>query len=73
MGARQRNLSEVVRRTVRELEDEGMTTIDEEELIQRVTAATSQARESIEEVIKKLVNEGVLYAPRDGKIRRVQG
>ncbi|MFW9943575.1 MAG: minichromosome maintenance protein MCM [Candidatus Sifarchaeia archaeon] len=73
MGARQRNLSEVVRRTVRELEDEGMTTIDEEDLIQRVTAATSQARESIEEVIKKLVNEGVLYSPRDGKIRRVQG
>ncbi|MHA2600615.1 MAG: hypothetical protein AM324_000605 [Candidatus Thorarchaeota archaeon SMTZ1-83] len=70
MGARQRNLSEVVRRAVREMEDEGMTTIDEGELVQRVTTATSQARESIEEVISKLVDQGVLYRPRDGKIRR---
>ncbi|MHA2432045.1 MAG: ATP-binding protein, partial [Candidatus Thorarchaeota archaeon] len=72
MSTGDRNLSEVIRRTVREMEDEGTITIDEEALVQRIAAATSHARERIEEVIKKLLNEGVLYSPRDGKIKRPQ-
>jgi replicative DNA helicase Mcm len=70
LSATQRSLSATIRATIQEIEDEGMSTIDEEELIQRVAAATSRARESVEEVIRRMVDQGVLYTPSEGKIRR---
>jgi hypothetical protein len=53
------------------MEAEGSPVVSEDALIQRVTAM-GLSRERAEEVIKKLVAEGILFNPREGKIKRAQ-
>jgi replicative DNA helicase Mcm len=67
----QRNISDSIIKALRDLESEGTTTVDEEVLIQR-TIAMGHPRDRVEEMIKKLLADGILYSPRDGKIRHSQ-
>lgn len=67
----QRTSSQVILKTVEQMEDEGIANIDRDDLIQRVVSA-GIAREKAEEIIQKLVNDGLLYTPKTGKIRRVR-
>ena len=71
MSAAQRSSSDIILKAMRDLEAEGKSTVDQEVLIQRVVAM-GLAAERTEEVIRKLVAEGILFHPRDGKIKRIQ-
>ncbi len=67
----QRSISDSIIKALRDLESEGSSTVDEDVLIQR-TIAMGHARDRVEEMIKKLQADGILYSPRDGKIRHSQ-
>lgn len=71
MTAAQRSTSDIIIKAMRDLESEGMSTADKEIVIQRAIAM-GQARERAEEIIEKLLADGTLYSPREGKIRLSQ-
>jgi replicative DNA helicase Mcm len=71
MSAAQRSSSDIILKVMRDLESEGTSTIDEEALLQRVQSM-GLPRDRAEQVIKKLVAEGILFHPREGKVRRAQ-
>ncbi|MFW9798865.1 MAG: minichromosome maintenance protein MCM [Candidatus Thorarchaeota archaeon] len=71
MSASQRSSSDIIIKAMRDMEAEGTSTVGEEALIQRAVAM-GLPRERAEEVIKKLLAEGILYSPREGKIRHSQ-
>jgi DNA replicative helicase MCM subunit Mcm2 (Cdc46/Mcm family) len=71
MSASQRSSSDIILKAIRDMEAEGTPTVSEDALIQRVLTM-GLARERAEEVIRKLLAEGILFNPREGKIRRAQ-
>ncbi len=71
MSAAQRSSSDIILKVMKDLESEGTSTVDEEALLQRVQSM-GLPYEKAEQVIKKLVAEGILFHPREGKVRRAQ-
>ena len=71
MSASQRSSSDIIIKAIRDMESEGTSTVNRDALVQRVVSM-GLASEQAEEVIKKLLAEGILYSPRDGKIRHSQ-
>jgi replicative DNA helicase Mcm len=71
MSASQRSSSDIILKAMRDMEAEGTQTVSEDALLQRVLTM-GLSRERAEEVIRKLVAEGILFNPREGKIRRAQ-
>ena len=71
MSAAQRSTSDIILKAMRDMEAEGMTIVNEDALIQRVEAM-GLSKERAQEVIKKLLAEGILFNPREGKIGRTQ-
>ncbi len=71
MSAAQRSSSDIILKAMKDMEAEGSTTVNEEALLQRV-ATMGLPRDEAEEVVKKLVQEGILFNPREGKIKRAQ-
>jgi len=71
MSASQRSSSDVIIKAIRDIESEGTSTVNKDALVQRAVSM-GLAREQAEEVIGKLLAEGILYSPRDGKIRHSQ-
>jgi replicative DNA helicase Mcm len=71
MSAAQRSSSDIILKAMRDMEAEGTSTVNEDALIQRVEAM-GLSKERAQEVIKKLLAEGILFNPREGKIRRAQ-
>ncbi len=71
MSASQRSSSDVIIKAIRDIESEGTSTVNKDALIQRAVSM-GLAREQAEDVIDKLLAEGILYSPRDGKIRHSQ-
>jgi replicative DNA helicase Mcm len=71
MSAAQRSSSDIILKVMKDLESEGTSTVDEEALLQRVQSM-GLPRDRAEQVIKKLVAEGILFHPREGKVRRAQ-
>jgi replicative DNA helicase Mcm len=71
MSAAQRSSSDTILKAMRDLEAEGTSTVSHDILIQRVVSM-GLAAERAEEVIRKLVAEGILFHPREGKIKRIQ-
>ncbi len=71
MSASQRNVSDLIIKVMKDFEKEGISTVDEETLIKRVTDM-GVARERVEETLRKLLAEGILFNPRGGKIKRAQ-
>jgi len=71
MSAAQRSSSDIILKAMKDMEAEGSPVVSEDALLQRVTS-TGLPRERAEEVIKKLVAEGILFNPREGKIKRAQ-
>jgi replicative DNA helicase Mcm len=71
MSASQRSSSDVIIKAIRDIESEGTSTVNKDALVQRAVSM-GLAREQAEEVINKLLAEGILYSPRDGKIRHSQ-
>jgi replicative DNA helicase Mcm len=71
MSAAQRSTSDTILKAMRDLEAEGTSTVSEEELVARVETM-GLSRDRAEEVIKKLVSEGILFNPTHGKVKRAQ-
>ncbi len=71
MSAAQRSSSDIILKAMRDFEAEGINTVSEQALIERATSMGLSA-ERAAEIIRKLITEGVLFEPRDGKIRRIQ-
>jgi replicative DNA helicase Mcm len=71
MSAAQRSSSDIILKAIRDMEAEGTSTVSEDALLQRVLTM-GLSRERAEEVIRKLLAEGILFNPREGKIRRAQ-
>ncbi len=71
MSAAQRSSSDIILKAMRDFEADGTSTVTQDALIQRVVSM-GLAAERAEEVIRKLVAEGILFYPRDGRIKRIQ-
>jgi replicative DNA helicase Mcm len=71
MSAAQRSSSDVIIKAIRDMEADGTSTVNREALVQRAVSM-GLAKEQAEEVIEKLLAEGILYSPKDGKIRHSQ-
>ncbi len=71
MSASQRSSSDIILKAIKDLEAEGSSVVSEDALLQRV-ASLGISRERAEEVIKKLIAEGILFSPREGKLKRAQ-
>jgi FixJ family two-component response regulator len=71
MSASQRGSSDIIIKAIRDMESEGASTVNRDALVQRAVSV-GLAREQAEEVIDKLLAEGILYSPREGKIRHSQ-
>jgi replicative DNA helicase Mcm len=71
MSAAQRSSSDTILKVMRDMESEGISTISEEELIRRVEPL-GLSKERAEEVIRKLIAEGILFSPKHGKLKRAQ-
>lgn len=71
MSASQRGSSDIILKAMKDIESEGLSVIGEEELITRVETM-GLSRERAEEVIKKLLAEGILFNPTHGKLKRAQ-
>ena len=71
MSASQRSSSDIIIKAIRDMEAEGTSTVNRDALIQRAVSM-GLPRERAEEVIEKLLAEGILYSPREGKIRHSQ-
>ncbi len=69
MSAAQRSSSDIILKAMRDLEAEGISTVDENVLIERVTAM-GLAADRAREVLRKLLSEGILFEPRAGKLKR---
>ncbi|MCK5506880.1 MAG: minichromosome maintenance protein MCM [Thermodesulfovibrionia bacterium] len=69
MSTEKRQSSDVILKTMRDMEAEGSSTVSEEALIERV-GKMGLSREKVEEAIKKLQAEGILYSPTSGKLKR---
>jgi replicative DNA helicase Mcm len=72
MSAAQRTSSEIILQALRDFEDEGISVVSTDALIQRVVSM-GLAAETVERDIKKLVAEGFLFYPKgedQGKIKR---
>ena len=68
-SAEQRTTSQAILKAIESMEEEGITSIDREDLIQRV-ASKGLPRDKIESTIQKLINDGRLFTPKSGKIQR---
>ena len=71
MSAAQRSSSDIIIKAISDMEADGTSTVNRDALIERAVSM-GLAKEQAEEVIEKLLAEGILYSPRDGKIRRPQ-
>lgn len=71
MSASQRGSSDIIIKAIRDMEAEGSSTVNRDALVQKAVSM-GLAREQAEEVIEKLLSEGILYSPREGKIRHSQ-
>jgi replicative DNA helicase Mcm len=71
MSASQRSSSDVVIKALRDMEADGSSTVSRDALVQRAVSM-GLAKEQADEVIEKLLAEGILYSPKDGKIRHSQ-
>ncbi|MFW9931162.1 MAG: minichromosome maintenance protein MCM [Candidatus Thorarchaeota archaeon] len=71
MSSSQRSSSDVILKAMKDIESEGTSIVSEEELITRAETM-GLARERAEEVIKKLLAEGILFNPTHGKLKRAQ-
>ncbi|UCE10392.1 MAG: minichromosome maintenance protein MCM [Candidatus Thorarchaeota archaeon] len=69
MSAAQRSSSDKVLTAMKNLEEEGTSVVSEDVLIQRVVEM-GVPREAAEAVIRKLVTEGILFNPQEGKVKR---
>jgi replicative DNA helicase Mcm len=71
MSAEQRSSSDIIIKALRDMESEGTSTVNIDALIQRCVSM-GLSRERAEKVIEKLREDGILYSPREGKIRHSQ-
>ena len=71
MSASQRSSSDIIIKAIRDMEAEGTSTVNKDALVQKAVSM-GLAKEQAEEVIEKLLAEGILYSPREGKIRHSQ-
>ncbi|MFX1482017.1 MAG: minichromosome maintenance protein MCM [Promethearchaeota archaeon] len=71
MSAEQRSSSDIILKALRDMEAEGTSTVSLDALIQRAVSM-GLSRDRAENVINKLRDDGILYSPKEGKIRHSQ-
>lgn len=71
MSAAQRSSSDIIIKAMNDMESEGASTVNRDALIERAVSM-GLAKERADEIIEKLLADGTLYTPRDGKIKRSQ-
>jgi replicative DNA helicase Mcm len=71
MSAAQRGSSDIIIKAMKDLEAEGSSMVSEDVLLQRA-AALGLPSDRAQEAIRKLLQEGILFNPREGKIKRAQ-
>ena len=71
MSASQRSSSDIILKALNDMESEGATTVNSDALVERAVSM-GLAKERASEIIDKLLADGTLYSPRDGKIRRAK-
>jgi replicative DNA helicase Mcm len=71
MSSSQRGASDIILKALRDMEAEGTSTVNMDALIQRAVSM-GLAKEQAEGTIEKLLKEGDLYSPKEGKIRHSQ-
>ncbi len=72
MGAAQRSSSDIILKAMNDMESEGASTVNRDALIERAVSM-GLPKERANEIIEKLLVDGTLYSPRDGKISRPKG
>ena len=71
MDSGQRNDSDRIRRAMDDFESRGISVVSEEELLTMVESM-GVPRDRAESVLRKMINEGILFNPSTGKVKRVQ-
>ncbi len=71
MSASQRSSSDIILKAMKDMEAEGASVVSEDELITRVEGM-GLPKDRAEDVIKKLLAEGILFNPTHGKLKRAQ-
>ncbi|TFG35081.1 minichromosome maintenance protein MCM [Candidatus Thorarchaeota archaeon] len=71
MSAAQRSSSDIILKAIRDMETDGIPTVNRDALVERAVSM-GLAKERADEIIEKLLADGTLYSPRDGKIKRSQ-
>jgi replicative DNA helicase Mcm len=71
MSADQRGSTNIIIRAIHDLDPDGASPVNRDALVQRAVAM-GLAKEKVEEMIEKLLADGTLFAPKDGKIREAK-
>ncbi len=71
MSADQRGSVNKIMSALHDLDPDGTSSVDRDVLVQKAVSM-GLAREKVEEMIDKLLTDGTLFAPKDGKIREAK-
>jgi replicative DNA helicase Mcm len=71
MTADQRDSTTIITRALHDLDPDGNSSVNMDALVQRAVLM-GLTKEKAEKMIEKLLDEGTLYAPKDGKIRNAK-
>jgi len=71
MSASQRGSSDVIIKAIKDMEADGTSVVNTDALIQKAVSM-GLAQDKAEAVIQKLLVEGILYSPTEGKVGRVK-
>lgn len=71
MSADQRGSVNKIMSALHDLDPDGTLSVDRDALVQKAVSM-GLAKEKVEEMIDKLLTDGTLFAPRDGKIREAK-
>jgi replicative DNA helicase Mcm len=71
MSADQRGSTNIIINAIHDLDPDGTSPVNRDALVQRAVSM-GLAKEKVEEMIEKLLADGTLFAPKDGKIREAK-
>jgi replicative DNA helicase Mcm len=71
MSAEQRGSTNIIINALHDLDPDGTSPVNRDALVQRAVSM-GLTKEKVEEMIEKLLADGTLFAPKDGKIREAK-
>jgi replicative DNA helicase Mcm len=70
MSADQRGSTNIIIKAIHDLSPDGTSPVNRDDLVQRAVSM-GLPKEKVEEMIEKLLKDGTLFAPKEGKIKEV--